>query len=140
VKPFLAITLSVALLISAGITLAGSEEICATWINTEYHKGIHHRKLQKRIFSPDGTLREYRDESSPSPDWEGTYTITEKWTDSEENIWYKIKVTEPLHGSLLYFLARISDSGKTLEFVCHLVDYHKEFDPKHPSYRIYYRK
>ena len=141
-KPFLVITLSVVLLISAGITLAGPEEICATWINTEYFKGNQYEKYQKRIYSPDQTFWSYRYESLPSPDCEGTYTIAEKWTDSEKNTWYKIKKDGKCHGEQFvnYYLIRISDSGKTLEHVRHPVDYHKELDPKHPSFRIYYRK
>ncbi len=141
-KPFFAITLSVVLFISAAITLAGSEEICGTWINTEYYKGIHHSKWQKRIFSPDGTTRFYREVSLTSPDFDGTYTITEKWTDSDKNIWYKVKTTGKMYGDqyVAHYLFRISNSGKTLESVYHPVDYHKELDPKHPTYRILYRK
>lgn len=143
----LGVVLLFVILILAGIWEIGeqacvgqeNEEICGTWLNTEY-KGT--RRWQKRIFSPDGTLRAYRYESLLSPDCEGIYTITEKWTDSQQNIWYKIKTDGKCHGEqvVYYYLIRITDSGKTLELVYHPVDYHKELDPKHPSYRVLYRK
>ena len=141
-KPFLAIILSVALLLSAGITLAGPEDICGTWINTEYMHPPHQRKAQKRIFNPDRTVTTYRYESSQSPIFEGTYTITEQWTDSEENTCYKVKATGKLAGqtAVWYLLCRIGDSGKSLEIMYHPVDYHKKLDPTHPSYRVYQRK
>jgi hypothetical protein len=145
-KTILAIMLSLALLIFAGTTLAESEDIWGTWVTTEQPKGgsgsLH--LSQKRVFSPDGMVKFYFYESSQSPEFEGTYTITEKWTDSEANIWYKMKATgkSTRYGDKAgwYLLARISDSGKTLEYVYHPLDYHKKLDPNHPSYRILYRK
>ena len=140
------------ILILAGIWAMGeqtcvaqeNEEICGTWLNTNPPKKDvrYSRYAQLWIFSPDATVKFYRYDSSPSPGFEGTYTITEKWTDSEENIWYKMKAPGKFYGEEVewYFLARISDTGKTLEFVRHPVNYHKELDPNHPSYRIYYRK
>jgi hypothetical protein len=137
------------ILILAGIWAIGeqtcaaqeNEEICGTWLNTEY-KG--HRHGQKWIFSPDGTFQQYSLESSPSPQFEGNYTITERRTDSEGNIWYKLKATgEVFFGkekAKWYFLGRIGDSGKTLEYNYHPVEYPKELAPDHPSYRVYYRK
>lgn len=143
-KTILAITLSLALLIFVRMTLAGSEDIWGTWVNTEQPKGKYHHVEEKRVFSPDGMFKFYYYESSQSPEFEGTYTITERWTDSEGNIWYKMKA----EGKSIkyrdkvqwYLLSRISDSGKTLEYVYHPLDYHKKLDPNHPSYRILYRK
>ncbi len=145
IKPMLWVISVFAILILVGIWAIGeqtcvaqeNEEIWGTWVNTEYK-----RHAQKRIFSPDRTYEVYSSESAPSPYIEGTYTIAEKWTDSEENIWYKWKGTGTYGKQKVeaYCLARISDSGKTLEYVYHPVDYHKELDPNHPSYRIYYRK
>lgn len=143
-KTISVITLNLALLIFAGMTLAGSEDIWGTWVNTEQPKGRYHHVSEKRVFSPEGMFKFYYYESSQSPEFEGTYTITERWTDSEGNICYKIKAT----GKSIkyrdkvewYLLSRISDSGKTLEYVYHPLDYHKKLDPNHPSYRILYRK
>ncbi len=137
-KPFIAITLSLAFLISTAITSAGDEDICATWVNTEYK----HQKYQKRIFGPDGTVKFYRYEDSPSPEFYGTYTIDKKWTDSEQNIWYKVRTPGKFHGNQVeyYFLSKISDSHRKLEFVFHVSNYHEEMNPDHPTYRVYYRK
>jgi len=145
IKSMLCVSSVFAILILAGIWAIGEQtcvaqekdEILGTWLNTEYK-----RHPQKWIFSPDETCEVYNSESAPSPFFEATYTIAEKWTDSEENIWYKLKATGKLgkQKAEWYYLARISDSGKTLEYVYHPVDYHKELDPNHPSYRIYYRK
>jgi len=85
---------SLVLLTLTGITLAGDEELSATWINTDYN----HFTFQKRVFNPDGTFRFYRYESSPTPELKGTYSINEKWTDSEKIIWYKLKATEIKRG------------------------------------------
>jgi hypothetical protein len=143
-KTILVISLCSALLIFAGTASAESEDICGTWVNTEQPKGKYHHVSQKRVFSPDGMVKFYYYELGQSPEFEGTYTITEKWTDSGGNIWYKMKVT----GKSIrynekvgwYFLSRISDSGKTFEYVYHPLDYHKKLDPDHPSYRIIYRR
>ena len=147
-RTIFAIVLSLALLIFAGTNLAGSDDIWGTWLTTEKPKGDSLHVSQKRVFSSEGKIKFYRYESSQSPEFVGTYTITEKWTDSEGNNWYKLKATGTSirYGDKAgwFLLARISDSGKTLEYVYHPSDYHKKLDPNHPSYhpsyRIIYRK
>jgi hypothetical protein len=129
---------SLVLLTSAGITLAGDEEISATWINTDYN----HFTFQKRVFNTDGTFKFFRYDSSPSPELEGTYSIIKKWTDSEKNLWYKLKATEIKRGKSTedyYYLLRISDSGKKLEFVFHASEYLKVINPDRKTYRVYFR-
>jgi hypothetical protein len=121
-----------------GITLAGDEEISATWINT----GYNHFTFQKRVFDPDGTFSFYRYVSSPSPEIEGTYLIVEKWTDSEKILWYKLKATVIKRGKSTedyYYLSKISGSGKKLEFVFHASDYLKVINPDKQTYRVYFR-
>ena len=128
---------SLILLTSTGITLAGDEEISATWINTDYN----HFTFQKRVFNPDSTFSFYRYESSPSPEIEGTYSVIEKWTDSEKFLWYKLKATVIKRGKTAedyYYLSKISDSGKKLEFVFHPSDYLKVIYPNKPTYRVYF--
>jgi len=73
---------------------------------------------------------------------EGTYSIIKKWTDSEKNLWYKLKATEIKRGKSTedyYYLSKISDSGKKLEFVFHASDYLKVINPDKPTYRVYFR-
>ena len=137
-KLFIFILSSLVLITLTGITLAGDEEISATWINTDYN----HFTFQKRVFNPDGTFRFYRYESSPSPEIEGTYSIIEKWTDSEKILWYKLKATVIKKGKSTedyYYLSKISDSGKKLEFVFHASDYLKVINPDRKTYRVYFR-
>ncbi len=129
---------SLVLLTHTGITLAGDEEISATWINTDYN----HFTFQKRVFNPDGTFSFYRYVSSSSPEVEGTYSIGEKWTDSEKILWYNLKATVIKKGKSTedyYYLSKISDSGKKLEFVFHASDYLKVINPDKPTYRVYFR-
>jgi hypothetical protein len=137
-KVFIFILSSLVLIMPTGITVAGDEEISATWINTDYN----HFTFQKRVFNPDGTFRFYRYESSPSPEIEGTYSIIEKWTDSKKFLWYKLKATVIKKGKLsedYYYLSKISDSGKKLEFVFHASDYLKVINPDRKTYRVYFR-
>jgi len=129
---------SLVLITPTGATLAGDEEISATWINSDYN----HFTFQKRVFNPDGTFSFYRYVSSPSSEIEGTYSIGEKWTDSEKILWYKLKATVIKKGKSTedyYYLSKISDSGKKLEFVFHASDYLKVLNPDKPTYRVYFR-
>ena len=129
---------SLVLISLTGITLAGDEEISATWINTDYN----HFTFQKRVFNPDGTFSFYRYVSSFSPEIEGTYSVGEKWTDSEKILWYKLKATVIKKGKSTedyYYLSKISDSGKKLEFVFHATDYLKVINADKPTYRVYFR-
>ena len=73
---------------------------------------------------------------------EGTYSIIEKWTDSEKFLWFKLKATVIKKGKSAedyYYLSKISDSGKKLEFVFHASDYLKAINPDKPTYRVYFR-
>ena len=129
---------SLVLITLTEITLAGDEEISATWINTDYN----HFTFQKRVFNPDGTFRFYRYKSSPKSEIEGTYSIGEKWTDSEKILWYKLKATVIKKGKSTedyYYLSKISDSGKKLEFIFHASDYLKVINPDRKTYRVYFR-
>ncbi len=71
------------------------------------------------------------------------YTIIDKWTDSEGNIWYKL-ITEyggKTYGAKpFYELHKISNSGLTWEFVSSTEAYPIEIDPDHPLYFTYYRQ
>ena len=118
-----------------------NEEIYGTWINPEYGT-TEALWSQKRIINPDGTWEEY---SSMEDIGYRTYkyTIIDKWTDSEGNIWYKL-LTE--YGGRaygvkpLYELHRISNSKQTWEFVSSAEAYTTQIDPNHPIYFIYYRQ
>lgn len=138
------ILFSFVFLFFADITLGESEDIWGTWVTTKKPKGDSLHVSQKRVFTSGGEIKFYFYESSQSPEFEGTYVVAEKWTDAGKNTWYKIKATGKSlrYGDKAgwYMLTRISDSGKTLEYVYHPLEYHKKLDPDHPSYRILYRK
>ena len=70
-----------------------SEELLGTWINEEYADDWGYTTL---IYKSDGVYEQYTDASLKERHQHGTYTITDKWTDSEGNIWYKAtcKLTE----------------------------------------------
>ena len=110
------------------------EEIYGTWVNTEYD---WLSRAQKLIMYPDGRVEYFPKESDTSPTFAGTFTIIDKWTDSEESIWYKLH----FRGDWFrYELDKISNSGTTWEYVSNPAYYPVEIDPTHPNYGIHYRK
>jgi len=117
------------------------EEIYGTWVNTSYGTTKDFFS-QKRIYKPDGTLEEYGGMADIAH-LAYKYTIIDKWTDSEGNIWYKL-ITEygdKTYGSRpAYELRKISNSALTLEFVFSMDNYPTEIDPNHRYYFIYYRQ
>jgi len=74
-----------------------------------------------------------------------TYTIDDKWTDSNGNVCYKVEALyagyEASPGRF-YLLMKISDSNRVLEFMVGRVEYYDEIDPTNVpyTYRIYYRQ
>jgi hypothetical protein len=135
--------LTLFILVGAGATVkktcvaADSEEYYGTWINPDYNGT---RKLGKLILRPDGTWASYLNDSDTDPSFYGSYTVTERWTDSEGNIWIKMETLVALHTLTFYELSKLSNSGKTLELVSESSDYPTEMDANHPKYRIRYRK
>lgn len=134
-KVYLALALSIACLCFTGTTFANSDEIYGTWINMDYKWG---RPPQKMIIKPDGTFESFMNADSKIPSWRGTAVIDKQWTDSEGNIWYESR-WEGNWGESGYQLTKISNSGKTREYVFEHAGYPKEIDPKHEFYRIYTR-
>ena len=135
--------LTLFVLVGAGATgkktcvAADSEEYYGTWINADYNGTT---KLAKLILRPDGTRATYVNDSDTYPSYSGSYTVTERWTDSEGNIWIKVEALgENIHVTS-YELYKLSNSGKTLEWVWDLSDYPTEMDANHRKYHIYYRK
>ena len=148
-KSLLALAISATLIFSVVNALAGekaytpkdNEELCGTWENPTYSDPRHFGFQRKYIFRIDMTFERF--------DWlQGkyvgeiscTYKITNKWTDSKSNVWYKI------HWKSIYTdhygLFKISDSGEKCEFVSEPIEYGypKKIDPQWDSYRVYYRK
>ncbi len=119
------------------------EEIYGTWVNTDYGTTEFHIP-EKIINNPDGTLEIYGG-MADSAHSTGVYTIIDKWTDSEGNVFYKTRRRwgEETYGKkLAYELHKISNLGLTWESVFSMDKYPTEKDivPNHPRYAIYYRQ
>ena len=133
-----------------------SEELYGTWINEEYKATV--APFEITVFNPNGTMSMYRTEKAH---WETdvevleggwipcdthTYTIEDKWTDSDGNVWYKVEAIaggyEKVSPITAYLLIKISDSNRVLEFMVGRIVYREEIDPTEVdyTYRIYYRQ
>ena len=147
---------SILILILAALIVAGScatgkkayvatddEELYGTWVNQDYEESY----AAKIVVKPDGTWDEYTLSNSNSPFAVTEYAITDKWTDSEGNIWYKfleihqdVKVLQ--NPDTYYILSKIDKSGNIWEMLWASIDYPTEFDPDDVryNYRIRYRQ
>ena len=120
------------------------EELYGIWINTDYNERDHPVKF---IIKPDGTEEGYAKIDSTHSYYHLEYIITDKWTDSEGNIWYKVFYSILWYGSSkdtepLYLLSKIDKSGNILETVRSGIDYPTELGPDVLlyTYTIYYRQ
>lgn len=123
------------------------EEIYSTWINTSYSYimgtgGSSRMSIyaQKIIIKPDGKCEVYGSPIDKIPQFTYQYTITDKWTDSDGNIWYKTisKYKTEYQEQTRYELNKISNSGRTWEYVGSVDDHPAKIDPKNSDYHIYY--
>ena len=120
------------------------EELYGTWINPEYdQKNI----MAKWILKPDGTFDAYSKSTSNRVFEVGTFTIADKWTDSEGNIYYKYSKSSMEYGSIenpytYYFLVKIHATLDIAEELWSSVDYPTEFDPDNLRYNywVFYRQ
>jgi len=125
----------ISLMFYAGQSFSESDEICSTWINTKY---VSIDRPQKLIFNFDGTYATYGTEKSTDALRRGMFQVVKKWKDSDENIWYQIKLHDPKYGKK-YKLARVSKDGHKLEFVCKSDKFPAEIDKNEPDYCTYLR-
>ena len=160
-RTFISVLILISILVVAvPVLFAGGskkEELHGTWINEEY-KSATTPPFKIHEINPDGTMGFFRTETSV---WEEdievlengwipcdsyTYTIDDKWTDSDGNVWYKVEVVgggyekNPMK---IYLLMKISDSNRVLEYMVGRVGYREEIDyTETNSYirRIYYRQ
>jgi len=113
------------------------EELYGTWINPDYGGEW---AVQKIIIDPDGTEKRFHSRHDLATGWTCPITLIDKWTDSEGNIWYRMFWTLGNEEWKMYEIIRISNSGKTLEYVFSEIDFPKGISADHPDYRIYYRQ
>jgi hypothetical protein len=143
-KSLLALILCLVLVAISGSALAGGyrkpyfatdkEELYGTWVNKDY---VMYK--QKIIFHPHGMQEFFSSAAQKTVIRKARYLITRKWSDPEGNIWYKSHwvYSYPIEG---FDLIKISNSGKTLEFVFDYHEYPTKIDPEDDYYRIYYCK
>jgi hypothetical protein len=116
------------------------EVLCGTWVNLDYDKTWKYGKI---VIKPDGSYDEY-DKSESVGGGKLGYAITEKWTDSDGNIFYKYTVGSIYENNSVrvptwYYLARIDSTGNVFEYVDSGLDFPTEIDLNHPNYAIHYR-
>ena len=141
-KSLLALILSITLVAFAAGALAGergyivqdNEELYGIWINLSKSRGN-----QEQIIKPDGTYEYIRGATKGR----ARYLITGKWKDSQGNIFYRYHcvLNDPQGGGLeIYVLAKISNSGNTLETLHDTETYPTDIEQEVPFYRKYTRK
>ena len=113
-----------------------NEELFGTWVNPDY--GASRTRVKKIVIHPDGRFELFSQLRFKEPYSTKSYKITDKWTDSEGYSWYKVLQSNPNYEQ--YQLVRISNSGKTMEFVFDRTDYPTEIDPDSHFYRVRYRQ
>jgi hypothetical protein len=115
------------IVISISAVQAGdaNEKIYGIWVNKEYDATEAYPRWD---YNSDGTWASYV-KIEDQPVWGGKYTITEKWTDSEKNVWYKIKWVNTMTAYEGFGLLKISDSGNTIEQQFAVGDYPSKIDP-----------
>ncbi len=152
IRKFISVFLIMAVLIIAGSCATGKkayvaqedEELYGTWVNPEYNPKIFEAKW---IYNPDGTLEMYTTDFDTRIFGQGNFTIYDRWTDSEGNIWYKffihsLRMQGTRQGPEFYYLVKINSSHETLEGLWTGTDYPTEFDKNnlHYNYVVFYRQ
>ena len=88
------------------------EKLCGTWVNNDYDQKDQHARWD---FNPDGTFACYSKLSSESPCWKGSYMISEKWTDNEGKMWFRIFWQDTINLINGYGLIYINQPGSLME-------------------------
>ena len=118
-----------------------NEELYGTWVNEDYNSSSKYAIFE---WKADGTFIVYRKTTDEIPFEDGTYTITDKWTESNGDIWYKTTWDIYYFGRSGYMLICISNSGSTLESANSFSDYPTQIDQSNKDYQTYmgirYRK
>ena len=115
---------------------AFKEEVVGTWINPDYENwGDHWAKV---VIKPDGMYEAYPNAQDTDFAF-GKITITDRWTDSEGNIYYKL-IHDPFVDEKVYELWKLSNSRTVCELVWDVLEYPTDINPDDSGYQIYYRQ
>ena len=142
------VAVSIALLFVAANLLAEDQKkeisveeavkyFCATWINPAYYEDEYRTGI--KIMNKDGTWEFYKNETSKSPMFGGTFIIEKGWIDNERNVWLHVILDEGEIFPKKYCLVKIGDDGNTLELVYDHTGY-PTVDPETWPYFIMYKK
>jgi hypothetical protein len=118
----------------------GNEELYGTWVNEDYNSSSRWAIWE---YKADGTWVVYGKTTDEISYGDGTYTITDKWTESNDDVCYKINWKEDYVAMSGYTLACISNSGSTMEAANSDSDYPIRIDQTKNSlqyYGVHYRK
>ena len=63
---------------------------------------------------------------------------SQKWKDPQQNLLYQIKMQDPVSGTK-YKLAKISNNGNKLEFICKSDKFPEKIDKNESDYCTYIR-
>ena len=146
-KSFTNLLLSLILLAFSGTVLAGeneykatdNEELFGTWINMDYQEGVQTHSTTPKLIIKLGECGVYSSADENEPTWTEEHHISHKWSDTKGNIWYKYRWKAGKMGGG-FTLSKISESGKTLEYIYSQWEYPKELDINSEYYRVYHRK
>jgi beta-lactamase regulating signal transducer with metallopeptidase domain len=115
------------------------------WVNKEYEGRVD--LSAKFVSYPTGKTLLYDHVSDSEPSYEGTYTITEAWTDSDGNHWCKVRWTNKDYPATPqaqeykgFSLCRTNASGTVYEEVWSMAQYPTELSPIGGTYGIWHRQ
>ena len=118
-----------------------NEEYYGTWYNEEYNNRSTWAKWE---IKPNGKWASYGLKFMQIfQTAEGPYTIDDKWTDDNGDIWYKITWINDRSKGKGYGLIHISDSGSKMEAAYSPSDHPTKIDRTKPWWEyggIHYRK
>jgi hypothetical protein len=142
-KFFSNLLLSLILVAFSGTVLAGenvykatdNEELFGKWINMDYRDEMHAQMINFKL----GEYGLYSSANDSEPMWTAEYRISQKRTDAKGNIWYEYRWKAGAMGSG-FSLLKISESGKTIEYIFSQWEIPDELDVNNENYRKYKRK
>ena len=116
------------------------EELYGTWVNPDYNYSV--TASAKFVVHPNGKMEMYSVDTYSTPKKHAEFVITNRWNDTQGNIWYTINFKNIESKYWNYWLIKISNSEKALELNDSPNDHPDIIDPndRYSRYGIYYRQ
>ncbi len=123
---------------NGAVTPGVTPTLAGTWVNPDYDGEALPAKVVV-IDNGDGTFTgsNYDTVSDTEPSLTSIVPVTDEWTDSEGNLFYKVDLPAPID---MYELIKIHADNQTIEVNMNEFEYPTEIDPADESYGIYYRQ